>query len=428
MAGLAARLSEAGLRPFDRLGLVSEDPAAILVGALAAWQRRAIAYPLDPRQPAARLAARLDEVGAVIVLADPALAEALPGGLAIEALGAAEPGEPLAHRPYAGALLIDTSGSSGRPKATLLSHGALAASAAASEANLGWRDGDRWLAPLPLFHIGGLSAALRCLRAATAIALLAAPEAELAAARPTLLSLVPTQLARLRQAGLAPPAALRAVLLGGAPIAPAVFREAVEAGWPLLATYGMTECASQATCQRPDRAEPERWSAGPPLPGVQLAIDEPDDDGVGRIRLAGPTLMTGYWNRPAETAAALVDGWLVTGDRGRLIDGELEPLGRLGTRIISGGENIDPLEVERALTALDGIRDAAVFGAPDPTWGERLVAVLVGRERSLDDLREELAAALPRRHLPREVRWADALPRTRTGKLRRPRLPDIGPN
>jgi O-succinylbenzoic acid--CoA ligase len=312
----------------------------------------------------------------------------------------------------AGAIVF-TSGSTGRPRPVLLPWSALAASAAASAANLGWRDDDRWLCCLPLHHVGGLSILVRT-RIARRTAVLAPPGSDGAAiarliadARITLASLVPAQLARLADdLSWLPPPHLRAILVGGAAAAPSLLRRALDRGLPVLRTYGMTETASQI-CTDPPGAAPDLDAGIPPLPGVTLAIDD-----AGRIRVRGPMV-----------CAPGPDGWLTTTDLGELdARGALRVRGRADDVIVTGGEKIDPLEVEAALLELPGIEAACVFGVPDPQWGQLVAAALVGDRLDPGDdaaLRAALAARLSGARRPRRICRLPALALGPGGKLDR---------
>jgi O-succinylbenzoic acid--CoA ligase len=332
---------------------------------------------------------------------------------------------PADERPLA---IVPTSGTSGRPKGVVLPRRAFAAAAAASAANLGWRPDDRWVLVLPLAHVGGLSILTRCLLARRAIVLAedAAPDAIMGAIerhRATLVSLVPTMLSRILSSATpppGPPASLRAVLLGGAAATPALLGTAADAGWPVLTTYGMTEACSQATTQRYGTVNRGGQGSGPPLPGVELRIGE-----GGTIQLRGPTLFSGY--RPGEDDPFLRGGWFDTGDRGRTDDeGNLHVLGRREDRIVTGGENVDPVEVEGAVEALPAVRSACVFGVPDPEWGEVVAVAVVPaaeyearRGASLDDAIRAAAAALAPFKRPRLIAEVDAVPLNANGKVDR---------
>ncbi|HEX6588135.1 MAG TPA: AMP-binding protein [Longimicrobiales bacterium] len=311
--------------------------------------------------------------------------------------------------------IVYTSGTSGNAKGVVLSRRAFAESARAHAANLGWQDDDRWLLRIPTAHIGGLSTITRCLLARRCVVLGddAVPlRVQIERDRVTIASLVPTQLRRLIDDApdWRPPRHLRAVLLGGGPAPAELLRDAADRGWPVLTTYGLTETCSQVVTQPYGTVNRGELGSGRPLAGVELRVV----DDVIQVR--GAMLCSGY----VEGAPPLTgDGWLVTGDRGRLDEhGYLHVLGRGSDLIISGGENVDPLEVEAALRDLPGVRDTCVFGVPDREWGERVAAVVVG-DADFTALDDALRDRVSRFKLPRLYARADALPLTHAGKVDR---------
>lgn len=341
---------------------------------------------------------------------------------------AAEIGHVAAHAglPAGAAVIVHTSGTTGRARGAVLTRDALLASARASAANLGWHDDDCWGLAMPLARVGGLSIVTRCLAARRAVALAPAFDAAqlprwIDEQRVTLLSLVPTMLAMLLDAHprWQPPPHLRAVLLGGDAAPAALRRRAAERGLPIVVTYGCTETCSQvAATPYALRFDAARGGVGPALPGAELRVDD------GRILVRGPMRMAGYVGEPALAA----DAWFDTGDLGALgADGWLHVHGRRADVIVTGGENVYPAEVERVLEALPGIDAAAVFGLADELWGQTVAAALVApgpRPRDTDLaalLRERLA---PHKR-PRRIAWVDALPKTPAGKLDRAALPAL---
>ena len=299
------------------------------------------------------------------------------------------------------ALLIATSGSEGEPKAIALSRRQLAAASDAANARLGLHQGDVWLACLPLCHIGGQSILWRCARAGATLSLhdgfgRDAVIADLHAADVTHISLVPAMLAQLLDAACPPPPSLRVALIGGAALSPALHTRALAASWPLWPSYGMTETAAMVACSAPG----EPWQAGDVgnlLPGHTARVDAD-----GRLHLHGPQLPD--------------DHWLRTGDLGAMAaDGRLRILGRADDMLISAGRNVHPATVEACLAGLPGLREVAVCGRPDPVWGDRIVAVVVG-EISDDTLIAHARAHLPAAAIPRTVLRVPSLPRTVAGK------------
>jgi o-succinylbenzoate---CoA ligase len=217
----------------------------------------------------------------------------------------------------------------------------------------------------------------------------------------TLASLVPTMLVRLREAGLADAPRLRAVLLGGGPAPPELIDWARAAGLPVRLTYGMTETASQVATAEPG----ER--AARPLPGVELRIAA-----GGEILVRGPMVARGALSR---------DGWLHTGDRGRIDEaGRLQVEGRLGNLIVTGGENVAAEEVEQALLAHPAVADADVVGTPDPEWGEAVSAfVVVSGAVDADELLAWCRKRLAAYKVPKRIEQVSGLPRSPAGKLLR---------
>ncbi|MGH9124005.1 MAG: class I adenylate-forming enzyme family protein [Acidimicrobiales bacterium] len=303
------------------------------------------------------------------------------------------------------ALVVATSGTTGDPKGVVLTHAAVAASARATSDRLGVdRAGDRWLACLPLSHVGGLSVVTRAVITGTGLEVHPRFDAAavLAAAGPTtLVSLVPTALGRV-DAGR-----FKTVVLGGS--APP---ESLPVN--VVTTYGMTETGSGVVYD------------GFPLAGVEVAVDG-TASGRSQIRLRGPMLLRAYRD---GTSPLDPNGWLATGDAGTLTtDGRLVVHGRLSDLIISGGENVWPSAVESVLLRHPAVLEAAVAGRPDPEWGEAVVAWVTATDPdappSLSELRELVKSELAPWAAPRRLVLVPALPRTSIGKVRRSDLSQL---
>jgi o-succinylbenzoate---CoA ligase len=320
--------------------------------------------------------------------------------------------------PGEAALIIATSGSEGQPHRVLLGKAQLDAAAAAANHRLDLRPGDLWLNCLPLTHIGGQSILWRCARAAAGVLLhdgfAATRVADDLASRPvTHLSLVPAMLARLLEAGTTPPPTLRVALIGGAALSATLHRQASAAGWPLYVSYGMSETTALIACHAPADGPWQEGLAGRLLPGHQIRLA---DD--GRISLCGPQIMLGY----DDGSGLDDDGWLTTGDLGAIdASGRLSVLGRADDMLISGGHNLHPQAIESCLAACPGVCDIAVTGQPDPVWGDRVVALVVG-PASTAELLAHARRHLPSAALPRRILSVDRLPRNAAGKLQRAAL------
>jgi O-succinylbenzoic acid--CoA ligase len=303
------------------------------------------------------------------------------------------------------ALAIETSGSTATPRLVRLGRAALIAHSEASAARLGWRADDRWLIALPLAHVGGLAPLLRCLIGRKAAVLvprfIVAAFADAARRhRATLTSLVPAMLAALLDDGWRPPETLRAVLVGGAAATPSLLARARDRGVPVVTAYGMTETFSHVALD------------GALLPGVEAREGE-----AGVLWVRGPMLFSGY---AGEQARAPGD-WHPTGDLGE-IDGEgrLQIRGRADEVIVTGGENVSPAAVERAIAELFPGAEVCVFGLPDARWGEIVcAAVAAAPSLQVDALARALAGRVARFEIPRQIFVLPDLPRLPSGKIDR---------
>jgi O-succinylbenzoic acid--CoA ligase len=288
----------------------------------------------------------------------------------------------------------------------VLSHAALEASARATMARLGVEPGDRWLSCLPWHHIAGLQVLLRARLFDLPLTVHERFDVARVAAEPdvTLVSLVPTQLVRLLDAG-ADLSRFRAILLGGAAAWPELLDRAREAGARVVTTYGMTETCGGCVYD------------GVPLDGVDVRVD---DD--GRVQLRGPMLMSGYRLRDDLTAEAIVGGWFQTSDLGSWDGERLVVHGRADDVIVTGGENVVATQVASVVAAHPGVADVAVTGVPDGEWGERVVAVVVAAGATpptLLELREWVAERASAAAAPRQLVVVPAIPRLASGKLDR---------
>jgi len=318
------------------------------------------------------------------------------------------------------AAIIHTSGTTSKPRPIELSYGNFLWSALGSAVALDRDPRERWLCALPVSHIGGLSILIRSAIYATTAVIHERFDTDLVlralrAQDVTLVSLVSTTLARLLDAGLERPLALRYALTGGGPVPDALVQRARDAGVRVSPTYGLTEACSQVT------------TGGPPLFCTRVRIDGADGASerrattatrVGEILVSGPTVAPGSRDP---------DGWLHTGDLGSLDErGFLQVTGRVADTIVSGGENVAPAEVEAVLESHPDVLEAAVLGRPDSTWGEAVVAIVVPRPSAAVDretLRAYCAERLARYKVPKQLDIATTpLPRTTSGKLLRRNL------
>jgi malonyl-CoA/methylmalonyl-CoA synthetase len=334
------------------------------------------------------------------------------------------------------AVILYTSGTTGRAKGAMLTHRNLASNARALHAAWGFRAGDVLLHALPMFHIHGLFVALHTsLLNGSEIVFLPSFDAAAvrkALKRATVMMGVPTFYTRLLadpEFGREDCATIRLFISGSAPLSVETFA-AFEArtGHRILERYGMSEAGMIAS--NPLEGERIAGTVGFPLPEVEIRIA--DDEGrvildgeAGTVEVKGPNVFAGYWRRPRETDAAFRNGWFATGDIGRLDGGRLSLVGRVKDVIIVGGCNVYPAEIERILDSVAGIAESAVIGAPHADMGEGVVAVLVlakGAPRPDEALFAPALNRLAKFKRPRRFFFVDALPRNAMGKVQKQAL------
>lgn len=422
----------------DRVALIVDESAVTYaeLEAEATWVARRLAahgvrrgtqaaLSMHPGREQVVLIHALIKLGAVILPISPRLTEAERAAILAQESPDVDLDEPVlltqteADLPLLGEHDMDdthcrilTSGSTGTARAVELTYGNHLWSAVGSAFNIGVDPSDRWLCCLPLSHVSGLSIVMRSVIYGTGMVLHDGFDtdrvaAELERGEISLLSLVPTMLGRLLEAG-ADLSGPRAILIGGGPVPRAALDEALAKGAAVNQTYGLTETASQVTTLAPSEIRRKTGSAGRPLLTTHLRISE------GEILVQGPTISPGCLD---------ADGWLHTGDLGRIDEeGFLYVEDRLDDLIISGGENVVPAEVENVLMSHPDVLEAGVIGRDDPEWQQAVTGVVVlrdGATTSGEALRHHCAEYLASHKVPKRIEFATTLPRTPSGKLLR---------
>ncbi len=408
-AAAARTLHRVGVGAGTRVALLG-GPSAAYVAALAGlWRLGAVAVPLSPREPAPALLERLRVSGATHLLT--AAGGALPAlpGVAVHPLEpleqAAASGARLTGPPdEAAAALVFTSGSTGPPKAAVLTHGALRWSALGVAEALGFGADSAWALALPLHHVGGLGVVVRALSVGGALVVPAPGEAladTLAHPALTHASLVATQLRRLLADA---PAVLdgRTLLLGGSALPPALLDAAYARGLAVAASYGLTEMASTVTATPLGGTRADLATSGRVLPFREVEIaggPGGEDQTPGEIRVRGRTRFSGYATEAGLVEPFDAEGFYATGDLGHFdAAGRLVVAGRRDLMFVSGGENVHPERIERALGGLAGVEEAVVVPVDDPAFGQRpfaFVRMAPGHALQAARLRDGLREQLP---------------------------------
>jgi malonyl-CoA/methylmalonyl-CoA synthetase len=435
-AGAAVQLYAAGVRPGDRVVLSCAPSVATVLAYVAILRLGAVVVPANTAYTSSELEHIVGDVRpAAAVVDDVARVPTGPVVLTAEQL-AQEPDDATGYVPLDRsaaddlAMIAFTSGTTGRPKGAMLSHGNLLAGAQALVEAWEWTPDDRLLHALPMFHMHGLGAGINGSFAAGASMVVlprfspAAVVDALPAYSATMFFAVPTMYALMREAGsLGTLSGLRLLVSGSAPLDPVLFADIeAAAGQAPVERYGMSETVMLVS--NPVRGERRAGSVGLPLPDVQVRLAE-----GGGVEVKGPNVFRGYWERPEATAEAFTaDCFFRTGDIGELdADGYLHLVGRASDLIITAGYNVYPREVEDVVREHPAVLDVAVVGLPDPTWGETVAGFVVladplpAVEQGLVALVDARLAAYKR---PRRWVAVDELPRNAMGKVRRDVLRD----
>lgn len=452
-AALAGVLRDRGIRPDDRVAVMMLNSPEVEAAIQACWMLGAAILPITPQLAAREAGFMIRDAEASAVLTSPALCNKVSEACSLKhvlvfgapqaegmtdisaAVEAAAPVEAMADRAANDlAVLLYTSGTTGIPKGVMLTHENILAAVNAAAANYDVTQRDVLLHPLPLSHVYGLIVTSLCNALGWTTVLMPHFDPKRALElierhRATRLTVVPTMLVYLinhPDRGKFDTSSLRWVTSGGAPLPEPVrleferlFRCEVRQG------YGLSECAAASVGYRQN--EPMRpGSAGRALDGVEIAVrdlsGQPLPPGEqGEVVMRGKNVMAGYWKNPEATRAAIVDGWLYTGDIGYLdADGYLFITDRKKDLIIKGGENISPCEVEEAIAGHPSVAEVSVVGIPDAVFGENICAAIVlraGGSAAADEIRDYAAQFISKYKLPAQIVFVDSLPKNPVGKV-----------
>ncbi len=335
------------------------------------------------------------------------------------------------------AIVMFTSGSTGNAKGVMLSFNNLLQSAVIGDQLIKHKGNDRWLASLPFYHIGGFSIIIRAVVFGAVIIIPSSIKtvgisSAIKKHKPTLASFVSTQLARLIEENLSPNKELRNILLGGGFIEESLIKNALAKGWKISKVYGSTETSSFITGLSTEEAKYKSAAAGKPLHPNQIfvlidneKVTEPSTDKSGEIVVKSPAVMKGYLNNDVETNAKIKNGLYQTGDIGYLDEeGYLYITSRRNDFIVSGGENVNTIEVENVLKTHKDISEVCVFPLKDEEWGDVVAAAIVASNKDITErkIKSFLKNKLAAYKIPKKVFIIEEMPKTSLGKIQRDKI------
>ncbi len=439
-------LTLVGIGRGEIVGILSENSIDFVISIFALWRIGSIPMPISTRLTDAEISTVLSSVPCSTMLTDLSNASRNITNkvrsfsfMELSKQNTKKVSDTIERSKDETAVVILTSGSTGMPKGVQLTFKNLVQSALAGDEFFQHRTEDKWLASLPFYHIGGFSVITRSLLFGTELVIPTDLNQDtisyyIEKYHPTFASFVPTQLKRFLERNSPLKLPLRRVLLGGGFIDSELVRNAIKAGWPVAKSYGSSETASFIAVLPPEHFDEKPESAGAPLRGNKIYIVDDKKNILGpnesgEIAVEGPSVAKGYVNDDALTASKFRKGIYYTGDYGYIDnDGYLYVTARKDEFIISGGEKVNPREVEAAILSHPQVEDAAVLGLKDPEWGQVVTAVVVPKQRTkitLTDLKEFLRKSLaPYKH-PRKLFMVKSIPRTPLGKVKMKELEKI---
>lgn len=438
------------------IAFLSESSDMLVFSIAACWKLGIPFIPLNPNLPQKELDAHIEELNPSLIFCDSSNRKRLSGddvvhmdenfflnAFTFDTRNMKLPDESKIKESEVFGYFL-TSGTSSKPKIVPLKRRQLFAAAKSSKTNFKPDLNHFWLLCLPLNHVGGISIILRSLIYKSAIYRLDVFHEEMIKeflgenTRFQAASLVPTMLKRLLDDPLFKTHRdFKAILLGGGPTTAPLLQKAVERGIPIVSSYGMTETCAQISANptlRPSGTYIPLKSVGKPFPPNELQIRDDQGKILGRnqsgsIWLKGPQVFDGYYHKEDNERRFDEEGWFNTGDFGHKNGFDQVFIeSRRTDLIITGGENVNPLEVEEAIQKLPSIKEVAVVGIPDEEWGQKITAFITlsnGKTPNLEEIREQLKDELVDYKLPKELRILDSFPVTSTGKIKRSSLKEL---
>jgi len=432
---LAGGIQSEGNSTQKFIPIVTSNPFDLILWTISLWRINAIPVPLNYHLLKNELREQINYLNAENVFCETKLADAVPSLKRFSSSSTYFKNEalPTGFNLLNIAVLMFTSGTSGKPKAVSLSYHNLFAAYKSGNSIFNYTKNDSWYLNLPLYHIGGFSILVRAILSGSSLIIPESNDCDslknnLNITKPTFVSLVPTQLKRICENEIIPNNELRAALIGGGFSDITLISNAVNLGWKIYKVYGSTETSAFITVLTPDDLALKPKSVGKPLSRVEINIfDEKRNilpvNAVGEIGIKAPSISNGYLNKDNDSNSKFSNGFFLTGDFGSFdADGYLYLENRRTDLIVSGGENISPIEIENAISQFPGIDEVCVFGLLDKEWGEIVTAGITTidkREINFSELQIFLKDKLPSFKRPKKYFQLKEFPKSAIGKIKR---------
>lgn len=382
----------------DIVGVLAEHSYQFIIDLLAIWRIGAAAFPINVKLTEEEINRQVNFIGCKVLTEDKAVNKSIADCSA--------------------ALIMFTSGSTGENKAVVHSLNSLFASVSSIDQEIHLEENKKWLASLPFYRIGGFQIIIRSLLTGGTLCIPSGISTEniingIIHFKPDYISLVNATYRSLLQSSINGLKNTKAIFIGGGPVESSLFKEGLSKGLPVYKVYGSTETGSMITMLKPEDVENKIDSAGKPLPGVKLKIEQ------NEILVSTNSLFTGYYKNCSLTKEKIVNGWYRTGDIGFIDnDGFLFVEGRKDNILISGGEKINPTEIEDILKYHFNITDAVVLGIPDEKWGQKVCAAVVCNiNLNISEVQDKLKQILPIYKIPKIIKQVESIRVDEMGKV-----------
>ena len=384
-------LQKINIRQNDIVGILAEHSYQFIIDLLAIWSLGAAAFPINVKLTKEEINRQVNFIGCKVLTEDKTINKSIADSSA--------------------ALIMFTSGSTGKNKAVVHSLNSLFASISSIDKEIHLEENKKWLASLPFYRIGGFQIIIRSLLTGGTLCIPSGISTEnisngIINFKPDYISLVNATYQSLLQSSINGLKNTKVIFIGGGPVESSLLKEGISKGLPVYKVYGSTETGSMISILKPEDAENKIDSAGKPLPGVKLKIEQ------NEILVSTNSLFTGYYKNSSLTKKKIINGWFRSGDVGFIDnDGFLFVEGRKDNILISGGEKINPTEIEDILISHFKITDAFVLGVPDEKWGQKVCAAVVSSTKlNVSEIQDKLKEILPSYKIPKVIKQIESIP------------------